>query len=173
MADPKLEQLKSKYKPALDKLQVLHVQLQNLHLQDDKLVLRGHAKTKGDSNLVWEEIKKVDSNYARDLMAQITYESEGPPSTGARPATTPLSTASEASAPQPAAKGPTPQAASSAQKTTGAGRTYTVKAGDTLSKIAKQFYGDASLHRRIFEANRDQLSDPDKIQPGQMLRVPE
>lgn len=49
---------------------------------------------------------------------------------------------------------------------------YTVKSGDTLSKIAKQVYGDASLYPRIFEANKPMLSDPDKIYPGQNLRVP-
>ena len=52
------------------------------------------------------------------------------------------------------------------------GRTYTVQAGDTLSKIAKQFLGDASAYPKIFQANRDQLSDPDKIQPGQVLKIP-
>jgi nucleoid-associated protein YgaU len=50
--------------------------------------------------------------------------------------------------------------------------TYTVKAGDTLSKIAKQFLGDANAYMDIFEANRDQLSDPDKIKPGQVLKIP-
>jgi nucleoid-associated protein YgaU len=51
--------------------------------------------------------------------------------------------------------------------------TYTVKAGDTLSKIAKQFLGDANAYRAIFDANRDQLSDPDKIKPGQVLKIPQ
>jgi LysM repeat protein len=50
--------------------------------------------------------------------------------------------------------------------------TYTVKAGDTLSKIAKQHLGDANAYMRIFEANRDQLSDPDLIKPGQVLKLP-
>lgn len=50
--------------------------------------------------------------------------------------------------------------------------TYTVKAGDTLSKIAKQFLGDANAYQAIFDANRDQLSDPDKIKPGQVLKMP-
>ena len=51
-------------------------------------------------------------------------------------------------------------------------RTYTVKAGDTLSKIAKEYLGDANAYHKIFEANRDQLSDPNKIQPGQTLKIP-
>lgn len=49
---------------------------------------------------------------------------------------------------------------------------YTVKSGDTLSKIAKDFYGDAMKYPVIFEANRPMLSDPDKIYPGQTLRIP-
>ncbi len=51
--------------------------------------------------------------------------------------------------------------------------TYTVKAGDTLSKIAKHALGDANAYMEIFNANRDQLSDPDKIQPGQVLKLPQ
>ena len=51
-------------------------------------------------------------------------------------------------------------------------QTYTVKSGDTLSKIAKEHLGDANAYMAIFEANRDQLSDPDKIKPGQVLKLP-
>ncbi len=51
-------------------------------------------------------------------------------------------------------------------------RTYTVKSGDTLSKIAKEMYGEASKYPQIFEANKPMLKDPDKIYPGQVLRVP-
>jgi nucleoid-associated protein YgaU len=51
--------------------------------------------------------------------------------------------------------------------------TYTVKAGDTLSKIAKEVLGNAGAYLEIFNANRDQLSDPNKIQPGQMLKMPQ
>ena len=50
--------------------------------------------------------------------------------------------------------------------------TYTVKSGDTLSKIAKEHLGDANAYMTIYEANRDQLSDPDKIKPGQVLKIP-
>jgi nucleoid-associated protein YgaU len=52
------------------------------------------------------------------------------------------------------------------------GSTYTVKSGDTLSKIAKEQYGDANAYMKIFNANKDQLSDPDKIKPGQVLKIP-
>lgn len=51
-------------------------------------------------------------------------------------------------------------------------RMHDVVSGDTLSAIAKKYYGDASKYHRIFEANRDQLSDPDKIKVGQRLRIP-
>jgi nucleoid-associated protein YgaU len=50
--------------------------------------------------------------------------------------------------------------------------TYTVKAGDTLSKIAKEHLGNANAYMKIFDANKDQLSDPDKIKPGQVLKIP-
>jgi nucleoid-associated protein YgaU len=50
--------------------------------------------------------------------------------------------------------------------------TYTVKSGDTLSKIAREHLGDANAYMKIFDANKDQLSDPDKIKPGQVLKMP-
>lgn len=53
-----------------------------------------------------------------------------------------------------------------------AARTYTVKSGDTLSKIAKEHLGHANAYMQIFEANRDQLSNPDQIKPGQVLKLP-
>jgi LysM repeat protein len=52
------------------------------------------------------------------------------------------------------------------------GATYTVKSGDTLSRIAKAHLGDANAYMKIFEANRDQLSDPNLIKPGQVLKLP-
>jgi nucleoid-associated protein YgaU len=64
----------------------------------------------------------------------------------------------------PSAAAPPPAAA--------APKTYTVKAGDTLSKIAKETLGNAGAYMKIFEANKDQLSDPDKIKPGQVLKLP-
>lgn len=51
-------------------------------------------------------------------------------------------------------------------------QTYTVVAGDNLSKIARHFYGHANDWHRIFDDNRDQISNPDLIKPGQVLRIP-
>ena len=49
---------------------------------------------------------------------------------------------------------------------------YTIESGDTLSKIAKEKYGDAGAYDKIFEANREVIEDPDKIYPGQRIRIP-
>lgn len=52
-------------------------------------------------------------------------------------------------------------------------QTYTVAAGDSLSKIAKQFYGNANSYMKIFDANKDKLNDPNAIKVGQQLVIPE
>lgn len=53
-----------------------------------------------------------------------------------------------------------------------AAQTYTVVSGDSLSKIAKKLYGDANRWHDLFNANRDQLDNPDLIKPGQVLKIP-
>ena len=141
MAD-QLEQLKSKYGTALRVLEQVGIRLQNLHIQDNKLFVRGEAPSQEAKNKFWDQVKLVDSSFA-DLTADITVSA-------AAQAT------SKAEAPREAA-----QAA-----------TYTVQKGDTLSKISKQFYGDAGQYMKIFSANSDQLSDPNKIQVGQVLKIP-
>jgi len=141
MPDQRLEQLKAKYQSVLNLINQLGVQLQNLHVQDNKLFLKGQAKTKADSNKVWDQIKLVEPNYQQDLMAQFTHPEEA--------------------------------VASSVRSGQGTvSRTYTVKAGDTLSKIAKEHYGDPNQYNKIFEANRDKLTDANKIHPGQVLVIP-
>jgi nucleoid-associated protein YgaU len=61
---------------------------------------------------------------------------------------------------------------STAPSSTAPGQTYTVKKGDSLSKIAKRVYGDAQQWRKIHEANRDIIDNPDLIHPGQVLKLP-
>jgi nucleoid-associated protein YgaU len=55
---------------------------------------------------------------------------------------------------------------------TPAARTYTVQPGDSLSKISKEFYGDANKYMKIFDANKDKLTDPDKVKVGTNLIIP-
>lgn len=63
-------------------------------------------------------------------------------------------------------------AASAPAAAPAAAKTYTVQPGDTLSKIAQEHLGSAGAYMKIFDLNKDQLSDPDKIKPGQVLRLP-
>ena len=85
-------------------------------------------------------------------------------------------------APAPAAAAPPPAAAAVvtggspaavASAAAPAERVHVVVPGDTLGAIAKKFYGKAGAYMKIFEANRDILTDPDKIKPGQKLRIPD
>ena len=143
--DQRFEQLKQKYQSVINAMNAHQVRLMNQNMQGDKLFLRGEAPSEDAKNKVWDQIKLVDPSYS-DLIADISVN------------------ASAASQTQAAGAG------------VGGGenvRHYTVQAGDSLSKISRQFYGDANQYNKIFEANRDQLSDPNKIQPGQKLVIPE
>jgi nucleoid-associated protein YgaU len=63
-------------------------------------------------------------------------------------------------------------AAAAAGGSTSGARTYTVKPGDSLSKISQEFYGHANQYMKIFEANKDKLADPDKVRAGMQLVIP-
>lgn len=78
---------------------------------------------------------------------------------------------SSSTAPAPVAEAPVPDLGPTSG-TSGSEQSYTVVAGDSLSKIARHFYGDANKWPRIHEANRDQIKNPDLIYPGQKLRIP-
>src|SRR5436309_8436586 len=139
----RLEELKSKYASVLDTIKQKGVSLSHLHVQNNKLFMQGAAPSEQAKNDVWNQIKAVDSSYS-DLTCDLTVDT---------------------SLPQP-------QAAAASAGGSGSSRTYTVKAGDTLSKIAKEIYGNANEYNRIFEANQDKLQSPDKIQVGQVLVIP-
>jgi len=137
-SEQKFNQLKQKYQTVLNSIEQQNVRLQNLHVEGDKLFIRGAAPSEEAKNEVWDQIKLVDPTYS-DLTADITVEQ-----------------------PRAAAVGGSPSG----------GQTYTVKSGDTLTRISLQFYGSANEYMRIFYANRDKLSDPDRIQVGQQLIIP-
>jgi nucleoid-associated protein YgaU len=73
---------------------------------------------------------------------------------------------------EPAANFSDVQSGSSSTAPADKPESYTVQSGDSLSKIAKHVYGDASKWQKIFEANRDKIKNPDLIQPGQVLTLP-
>jgi nucleoid-associated protein YgaU len=134
------EELKEKYQSVLVVIQEEQVSVKNLHLQDDKLFIKGVAPSLEAANKVWDEIKRVNpsgnditADFPVDTSMQVQQRQEEPASNV---------------------------------------RIYTVKAGDTLSKISKQFYGSANDYMKIFDANRDRLTDPDKIKVGQELKIP-
>jgi nucleoid-associated protein YgaU len=139
-AQKRFDELKQKYGTVLNVADQEHIQFQNLHVQDNKLFIRGVAPSEEAKNKFWDQIKLVNPS-GDDITADISVAEQQA---------------------QAATVGGGSQNA----------QIYTVKAGDTLSKISKQFYGDANEYMRIFYANRDKLKDPDKIQVGQELKVP-
>ena len=110
--------------------------------RDGKLHFRGTVNSEDEKNQIWNALKTVP-DWQKEVMADITVR----PGAAAQ--------AAPAAAAQPATV-----------------QTYTVQSGDTLSAIAKRLLGDANAYHDIFSANRDQLQDPDKISPGQVLKIP-
>ena len=142
-ANQRFDQLRSKYQTVLNTADQQQIQFHNLHVEGDKLYLKGVAPSDDAKNKLWDQIKLVNPN-ADDIIADINVVQQ----------------ASAAAS----AGGGGGQAAGS--------QTYTVKSGDTLSKISKQFYGDSNEYMRIFYANRGHLKAPDRIQVGQELVIP-
>jgi nucleoid-associated protein YgaU len=138
-----LEELKNKYHAAFDAIHDKGVRLTHVHIQDNKLFVQGAAPSEEAKNEVWNQIKAADASYG-DLTCDLTVDPSLAP----------------------------PKSAAASAGGGSASHTYKVQPGDTLSKIAELFYGKASEYNRIFEANRDKLQDPDKIQAGQNLTIP-
>jgi LysM repeat protein len=138
----RIDELKTKYQAALETIKQQGVVLSHLHVQDDKLYIEGAAPSEAVKNEVWNQIKAADASFS-DLTCNLTVDSSLPQPSVAVPAEAPA-----------------------------AEKTYTVKSGDTLSKIAKEFYGNANEYHKIFNANSDILASPDKIQVGQQLKIP-
>ena len=138
-AEKRFNELKQKYQTVLTTADQQHVQFQNLHVQDNKLFIKGTAPTEEAKSKFWDQVKLV-SPTQDDITADINVEAS--------------------------------RALGAAVGGVSGGQTYTVKSGDTLSKISKQLYGDSNEYMSIFYANRDKLKDPDKIQVGQQLTIP-
>ena len=113
--------------------------------RDGKLHFKGKVQSQEQANKIWDAIKTVPS-WQTEVVADIK------------------AVATSGTATQSQAQPPTQKHAP---------LTYTVKSGDTLSKIAREFLGDANAYMEIFNANRDQLTDPNLIKPGQVLTIPQ
>lgn len=137
----RFNELKTKYQSVLNTADQEKIQFLNLHVENNKLFIKGIAPSENAKNKFWDQIKLLSPN-AEDITAEISVD--------------------EKRALGVAAGGGQGQG----------GQSYTVKSGDTLSKISKQFYGDANEYMRIFYANRDKLRDPDRIQVDQQLVIP-
>lgn len=118
----------------------------------DKLTPNGRVPERSQLREMSNQLARGDAPFARPEMIM---------SSGDKPKPDFSNVKSGASSTAPAA----PKAAEP--------RTYTVVAGDNLSKIAKKFYGDANKWKKLFEANKDTIKNPDLIKIGQLLRVPE
>lgn len=140
-AEQRFNELKQKYQSVLNAADQQRIQFLNLHVQDNKLFIRGIAPSDEAKNAFWDQIKLVNPN-ADDITADISVDTSRA------------------------------MGAVAGGGTGTSGQSYTVKSGDTLSKISKQFYGDSNEYMRIFYANRDELRDPDMIQVGQQLTIP-
>jgi len=138
----RLKGMKQKYESVFTAAQQHNVRLQNVHFQDNKLVLRGEAPSEDVKNKLWDAIKRINPKMD-DIAADFTVSANAAAGQGG-----------------PAGGGTAP------------GRSYTVKAGDTLSKISQDVYGNANDYMKIFNANKGTLTDPDKIKPGQVLAIP-
>ena len=137
----RLDELKLKYQSVLNLIKQKGVRLQNVHLQDNKLFIKGAAPSQEIKNDIWNQIKLIDSTYS-DLTCDLTVDP---------------SLAPAAAAPAPAAQ-----------------RTYTVVAGDSLWKIAQNFYKNGAQYPKIIAANPGKLKDEKSvIHPGDVLVIPE
>jgi nucleoid-associated protein YgaU len=144
-----MSELRGKYKYAIETAKGFGMQ-GSAEEREGKLHFKGTVQTQDQANKIWDAIKTIP-DWRNEIVADIKAQTTG----------------------TPAAAQPTGTAATAKPTGTAQPTTYTVKAGDTLSKIAKELLGNANSYMEIFELNRDQLSDPNKIQPGQVLKVPQ
>jgi len=140
------ERLKQKYQSVLNLMQQLQVQVQNVNMEGAKLLIRAVAPSAEVKNRVWDQIKLIDATFS-DLVCDISVSQQQ--------------------------QQPTAMTAGASVSGGHGQRSYTVKSGDTLSKISRDFYGDPNQYTKIFNANRGILRDPDSISPGQKLVIPD
>lgn len=130
-SDQQFNQLKDKYQSVLHKIEEQQVRLENLHMQDGKLFIKGVTPSDDAMNSVWDQLKSVDADYS-DVTLELRVDPNAPET-----------------------------------------EEYTVKAGDSLWRIAQHQLGNGNEYMQIFYANRDKMDTPQSvIHPGDVLKVP-
>jgi nucleoid-associated protein YgaU len=130
-AEARFNELKGKYSTVLGVIEQQGIQLHNLHVEDNKLYIKGSAPSDDAKNAAFDQLKLVDASFS-DIIMDLDV----------------------------------------AQQAHASYEEYTVQSGDTLSKIARNAYGSSGEYMKIFYANQDQLSSPDRINVGQVLKIP-
>ena len=136
--------LRQKYNHAIQTAKSVRMQ-GGAEERDGKLYFNGTVNSVDEKNQIWSALKTV-SGWDKEVVADIKVQAAAQP------------------APTTGSQGAMPASPMIS---------YTVQSGDTLSAIAKKFLGSANEYMDIFNANRDQLTDPDKIKPGQVLKIPQ
>lgn len=146
----KVDAIKQKYAEAFMILHNAPGEIIEQREEGQKVYIKANVPSLEVKNQIWDAIKKKDSEY-RDITLDIIIllPESWPP---AQPHQSP------GVPPTPPIKQPLE---------------YKVMPGDTLTKIARLFYGNPSEYTKIFDANRDQLDDPNEIKPGQVLKIPD
>lgn len=157
MAEDRFERLKQKYHSVLNAIEQQHARILDMRMERDKLLIRAVTPTVAAKDHIWDQIHRIDRDHA-DLAADIVI-------------------AAAAAPPMPDAGTELPDYIEDSNRVARMGgepgtRDYTVQPGDSLAKLARDFYGDAKQYMRIFNANRGRLRDPDDVRPGQRLKIP-
>ena len=143
-------ELRQKYQSVLNLIEQENVQLSNLHVQADKMFIRGAAPSDAVKNKIRDEIKLVNPE-CNDIVANITVQPQFA---------------------QAAAAAASSRNGVRAQRESAHDQAYLVQPEDSLSRIAERFYGTAHGYMKIFYANRDVLANPDEVRPGMRLNIP-
>lgn len=157
MAENRFGQLKQKYHSVLNAIEQQHARILEMRMERDKLLLRVITPTVAAKDHIWDQIHLIDRDH-NDLAADIVI-------------------AAAAAPPMPDAGTELPDYEEAANRVAQMGgepgtRDYVVQPGDTLAKLAQDFYGNSKMYTRILNANRDQLRDASDIRPGQRLKIP-
>jgi hypothetical protein len=142
-----LDKLTSKYQTVLDLMPELGVRVHRVELHGEKLLIQAEAPSLEMKNRVWDQISVVDPMYP-DLLCQITVN------------------------PRLTRRVISPALIEPGMLAHAADETYIIQPGDTLAGISHRYYGDSKEARKILEANRERIADPERLPPGVIITIP-